>query len=106
MRSADMFFGRVNLLRHFYEALANRQSVSLIGPRHIGESSLLWCACLSEIQEQYEFDLRFHIFVPLDLREYLNKTCEDIFHNISKEIMQRSQRLLGLNLQTEGIGED
>lgn len=106
IRNADMFFGRINLLRRFYETLANRQSISLIGPRHIGKSSFLWSACLSQMQARFDFDLSHHIFVLLDLREYLDKTCEDFFHNVSKEIILQSRRLPGLTLQAEGRGEE
>lgn len=106
IRSADMFFGRTNLLRRFYEALANRQSVSLIGPRQIGKSSLLRCACLKEIQARFDFDLSRHIFVPLDLREYLYKTSNDFFHNASQEIILQSRKLRGLTLRSRGSGDD
>jgi len=105
IRSADMFFGRTNLLRRFYEALANRQSVSLIGPRQIGKSSLLRCACLPELQARFDVDLSRHIFVPLDLREYLYKTSDDFFHNVSQEILLQSRRLLDLTLQSRGSGD-
>src|SRR5437588_1482171 len=86
VRNSTMFFGRTNLLRRLYAAIANRQSVSLIGSRHIGKSSLLWYACLPEIQEHSGFNLYRHIFVPLDLREYLRKTSEDFLHAVSKKI--------------------
>ena len=71
MLGPDMFYGRISLRRRFYSALANRQSVSLFGSRHIGKSSLLWSAKLSEMQQPYEVDLSHHIFVCLDLREHL-----------------------------------
>ena len=101
-----MFFGRTNLLRRLYAAIANRQSVSLVGSRHIGKSSLLWCACLPEIRARFDFNLHRHIFVYLDLREYLHKTCEDFFHAVSEEIISQSRGLPGLTLQLGGKGED
>lgn len=106
IRNADMFFGRTNLLRRFYETLSNRQSMSLIGPRQIGKSSLLRCACLPEIQERFSFDLSRNIFVPLDLREYLYKTTDDFFHNVSQEIILQSRRLLDFTLHSRGSGDD
>ena len=105
IRSPDMFFGRTLLLRRFYEAIFNRQSVSLRGPRYIGKSSFLWCASLPEVQARFPYDLRYHIFVYLDLREYLQKTCEDFFHSVSKEMIMQSSKV-GLILQAEGKGED
>jgi hypothetical protein len=105
IRSAEMFFGRTHLLRRFYETVFNRQSVSLLGPRHIGKSSFLWCTALSEMQARFPYDLSCHIFVFLDLREYLQKTCEDFFHSVSKEMITQSTKV-GLTLQAEGRGED
>ncbi len=73
MRRSDMFYGRTNLLRRFFAAIANRQSVSLVGPRHIGKTSFLLCATLPEVQQPFEFDASHYIFVYLDLREYLQE---------------------------------
>jgi len=106
IHSPDMFFGRAHLLRRFYAAIANRQSISLIGPRHIGKSTFLWCACLAETQRQFTFDLSQHIFVPLDLRKYLNKTCDDFFHLVSEQIIRQSRKSHGLSLQAWGQGEE
>jgi len=61
----SMFFGRTRLLRRFYAAIANRQCISLVGPRHIGKSSFMQCARLPELQSQFGFDLSSHIFVFL-----------------------------------------
>lgn len=106
IRTADMFFGRKNLLRRFYEAILNHQSVSLVGQRHIGKSSFLWCAGLPEIQEQFPFDLRRFIFVPLDLREYLYKNSTDFFQNVTREILLQSKKIPDLKLNIEGQGEE
>src|SRR5437660_6976405 len=106
VRSSAMFFGRTNLLRRLYTAIANCQSVSVVGSRHIGKSSLLRCACLPEVQARFDFNLHRHIFVYLDLREYLHKTCEDFFHAVSEEIITQSRSLLAPILQPGGKGED
>lgn len=105
IRNPEMFFGRTLLLRRFYETVFNRQSVSLLGPRHIGKSSFLWCVALPEMQARFPYDLSRHIFVFLDLREYLQKTCEDFFHHVSKELILQSAKV-GLSLQAESKGED
>lgn len=104
-REPDMFFGRADLLRYLYESLAYHQSVSVIGPRGIGKSSLLWHACLTEIQQGFPFDFDRVLFVFLDLREYLTKTSEDFFHSISKAIIAQGARK-HLTLHTESVGED
>ena len=106
IRSANMFFGRKNLLRRFYQAILNHQSVSLVGQRHIGKSSFLWCVGLPEIQELYPFDLRRFIFVPLDLREYLYKNSNDFFQNVTREIILQSRKIPHLALNIESQGEE
>jgi hypothetical protein len=106
IRNLEMFFGRTYLLRRFYAAIANHQSVSLVGPRHIGKSSFLLCASQPEMRAHFELDLSHHIFVYLDLREYLHKTCEDFFHTVSRGIIAQSRDLPDLKLRPRGKGED
>lgn len=90
VRNPDMFFGRTDLLRRFYSAIANHQSVSLVGSRHIGKSSFLKCVQSPEIQRRFEYDLSHYIFVFIDLRQYLQKTFDDFFEELSKLITAQS----------------
>ena len=106
IRNPDMFFGRTNLLRRLYGAIANRQSVSLVGPRHIGKTSFLLCASQPKMREQFEFDLSHHIFVHLDLREYLHKTCEDFFEAVSNGLITRCPDSIDVRLPSGSNGED
>ncbi|MFI5334965.1 MAG: hypothetical protein ACHQT8_07400 [Chlamydiales bacterium] len=107
IRKPDMFFGRINLLRRFYAAIANHQSVALVGSQHIGKSSLLRCASLPEVQAQFaDFKLYRHIFIYLDLREYLRKTREDFFHTVCRGIIAQSRGLADLKLRPAGKGEN
>src|SRR5438128_1805306 len=106
IRSLEMFFGRTHPLRRFYATLANRQSFSLVGPRHIGKSSFLLCASQPEMRAHFEFDLSHHIFVYLDLREFLHKTCEDFFHAVSKGLIARCPDSVDIRLPPRSNGED
>jgi hypothetical protein len=105
IQDPKMFFGRSDLLRCVYEVVAHRQCASIVGPRGIGKSSFLWYASQPEVQAQFPFDLNRHLFVFLDLRNYLNKTCEDFFHKVSKAIIADGKKC-GLTLQSDGKGED
>ncbi len=105
MQNPKMFFGRADLLKCVYEIVAHRQCASIIGPRGVGKSSFLWYASLPETQVYFPFDLSRHIFVLLDLRGYLRKTCEDFFHTVSKAIIYKGKKH-GLTLQSDGKGED
>lgn len=106
IRSVEMFFGRTYLLRRFYPALAQRQSVSILGRRRIGKSSLLWCASLPEMHAHFPFDLSHHVFVFLDLHDYLRRTSEDFFHRVSREIIEQGTKVPGLTLPAEVKGAD
>ena len=106
IQNVEMFFGRTSLLRRFYASLDSRQSVSLIGQRRIGKSSFLWCASRPEMFNRSSFDLQRHIFVFLDLHDYLHKTSEDFFRSVSKEIITRSAKVANLTLHTESNGAD
>jgi hypothetical protein len=88
----DMFFGRAALLRNLYEMLYYHQSISIVGSRSIGKSSLLWCASLSQTQARFSFDFSRFIFVFLDLHDYLRKTCEDFFQSISEAIIAQCKK--------------
>ena len=106
MHTPQMFFGRTQLLKNFYAAIANRQSVSLVGPRHIGKTSFLLCASLAEVQRPFQFNASQFLFVYLNLREYLHKTCEDFLRAISKALIARGPDLPELKLQPERDSAD
>lgn len=106
IRNEEMFFGRNNLLNHFYAALANQQSVALLGRRRMGKSSFLWCASLPQMQARYSYDLSRHVFVFLDLHDYLDRTSEDFFHEVSRAIVEQGTRVSGLTLPAEMKGTD
>ena len=106
IRDSDMFFGRADILRLVYSAVANRQSISVVGPRGIGKSSFLRYASLPEVQVRFPYyDLSRHIFVFFDLREYLRKTAEDFFHNVSQVIIAQGAKM-NLTLNALDRGED
>ncbi|HJT56117.1 MAG TPA: hypothetical protein VJ761_06470 [Ktedonobacteraceae bacterium] len=106
IRNVEMFFGRNKLLRQFYAALANHQSVSILGKRRIGKSSFLWCASLPEMQINFPFELSHHIFIFLDLHEYFNRSSEEFFQRVSREIVEKSTKVPGLTLPAEAKGAD
>ncbi len=105
MHRPEMFFGRADLLRKVFESVFHRQCVSIVGPRGIGKTSFLWYASLPEAQEAFPFDLSHHLFVFLDLREYLRKSSTDFFHQVSREMIREGKKR-GLTLHSDGTGED
>lgn len=106
IRNVEMFFGRDKLLKRFYTALANHQSVSILGKRRIGKSSFLWCASLPEMQAHFSFDLSHHIFIFLDLHDFFQRSSEDFFHRVSREIVEQGAKVADLTLPAEAKGAD
>ena len=111
IHNPDMFFGRETLLRQFYTAIANHQSVALVGSRKIGKSSFLRYVCLTGVQARFpDLNLHRHILVYLDLGEFLRMTREEFFRTVSSGIIARSQALPGLEIhlrpEEEGRAEN
>ena len=106
VRSPDMFFGRTRLLNSLFSTIANRQSISLVGPRNIGKSSVLKYICLPAIQQASGYDLRCFVFVLVDLRDYLHKTSDNFFEAVSRHIVSQCQGRLEITQQAQsGVDE-
>lgn len=101
IKNEEMFFGRKVQLRRLFSSLAHHQSVSILGQRRMGKSSLLWCSSLRAVQERFPLDLSHHIFVFLDLHDYLDKNTDDFFRKVCKEIVSQCERVAELMLQID-----
>ncbi|HLI08113.1 MAG TPA: AAA-like domain-containing protein [Ktedonobacteraceae bacterium] len=91
IRTARMFFGRREAAEYVCNAVIDRQSVAIIGPRRIGKSSLLACIGLPEIQQRVRCDLSRSLLVYLDLEEHLQRTPEDFFTFVSEQLLRQSR---------------
>jgi transcriptional regulator with XRE-family HTH domain len=102
IRNLDMFFGRTDLLRRLYESVFSRQSVSIVGSRGIGKSSLLWYSGLPEVQAHFPFDLSHFIFV------FLGRFCEngeDFFNYVSEALLQQGRKAhLSFRIESSVLG--
>ncbi len=100
VRQQEMFFGREDLLQQLFSLVAHHQSVSLVGPRHIGKSSVLRSMYFPAMQQRFEEDLSHHIFVWLDLREFpARKTADDFFEQVNKQIVTHCAGQVGLHIE-------
>jgi hypothetical protein len=70
IRSLDGFFGREREIERIMSRLgaATPQSVSIVGQRRIGKSSLLWHLAQPELQARYLDDPSTYLFVYLDFQ--------------------------------------
>jgi hypothetical protein len=106
VRQPEMFFGREDLLRQLFSLVAHQQSVSLVGPHHIGKSSILRSMSFPEIQQRFEEDLSHHIFVWLDLREFLShETADDFFATVTGHIVAQCSGKVRLEEEAEEAEE-
>ncbi len=103
--NVGMFFGRRHELQMLYGAIVKRQSVSIVGSRHIGKSSLLKFLGNRELQQQYGYDFQRFLFIFTDWRAYLHRTREDFFHKICEQIIVQSQEKVELYMPSYS-GED
>ncbi len=94
IREPDAFFGRQKELGHLYASLAGMQSVSVVGERHIGKSSLLYCARLSQLQARIPgYDFTNHVFAYLDLTKLARLTPAAFLRWLLVELRSADNRL-------------
>jgi hypothetical protein len=110
VRDPAMFFGREDELSELYEAGHRLQSISIVGLRHIGKSSIFKYMGLPEVQErfgqQYHYKLHERIFIFIDLRDYLWKNREDFFTSVCQHIFTHARRRIADIRLPSKNGED
>ncbi len=79
IRRADDFVGREAELSQMLGLLRNGQSVSLIGPRRIGKSSLLLHLSHPSVRQQYNLNAPQTLFVLLDCQELAGSPPEEVY---------------------------
>jgi hypothetical protein len=82
IRRAKHFHGRSAEVEQILGLLRNGQSVSLIGPRRIGKSSLLLHLCRPEVRKDFELDLPHALFVMLDCQELGGSPPEEVYETL------------------------
>ena len=106
MNSENPFFhrGAIRLAKHFHGRsaevdqilglLRNGQSVSLIGPRRIGKSSLLLHICRPTVRKSFDLHPPHALFVMIDCQELGGSPPEEVYEAL----------LLSLSDATEAAG--
>jgi hypothetical protein len=79
IRRASYFHGRQNEVAQILGLLRNGQSVSLIGPRRIGKSSILLHLCRPSVRGSYSLQPPQAIFVMLDCQELGGSPPEEVY---------------------------
>lgn len=79
IRRPEDFYGRSTELGQILGLLRNGQSVSLIGPRRIGKSSLLLHLAQPQIREAYDLSPASVLVVMLDCQELAGSPPEEVY---------------------------
>jgi hypothetical protein len=82
IRQAKHFYGRSAEVDQILGLLRNGQSVSLIGPRRIGKSSLLLHICRPNVRKTFNLHPPHALFVMLDCQELGGSPPDEVYESL------------------------
>jgi len=85
IRTLDLFFGRTHALQEMAAFLSGNQSMSIIGPRKIGKTSLFFQLMRPESWPSFGLGAD-HVFAYLDCEMLGERTPEEILGQFAREI--------------------
>lgn len=91
LRDPRYFVGRKEQVERILGLIKARQSVSLVGPRRIGKTSLLTYLRSSLIEPVFDFDNNRLLFLYLDLQKRPPKTQVDFFTDVHRTLKNHAQ---------------
>jgi hypothetical protein len=98
IRRASYFHGRHKEVDQILGLLRNGQSVSLIGPRRIGKSSILLHLCRPAIREKFNLQPPHALFLLLDCQELGGSPPEEVYESLLMGLYD-SAREAGIHLE-------
>lgn len=102
IKTPAAFFDRQTELSDIYSLIASLQTCSVVGPRRIGKSSLLYQLTLPEHYQERLPDPEKYLFVYLDLQELAGLGQDDFFWTIVDRLRRR--QVEGLLIDPEKHG--
>lgn len=100
IRRVEDFVGREVEISQTLGLLRNGQSVSLIGPRRIGKSSLLLHLAHPDVRAAYQLDPPHSLFVILDCQELAGSPPEEVYELMFEGLMEAAA-VAGLSMETD-----
>lgn len=97
IRRAEEFHGRKSEIGQILGLLRNGQSVSVVGPRRIGKSSLLLHLCRPKTRERYGVGPEETILALVDCQELGGSPPEEVYEAFMTSLMDASH-LSGIDL--------
>lgn len=91
IRRPEEFHGRQIEISQILGLLRNGQSVSLIGPRRIGKSSLLLHVARPHVRAALELDPPQALFAVIDCQEFGGSPPEEIYEALLAELMDSAE---------------
>jgi len=87
------FFGRISETRKILRFVAKRQSISIVGPRRIGKSSLLLHVADPSVKAEYGLSDSY-AFVYIDWQGLTGELTEfDVYQSLLEEVIETAQRI-------------
>jgi hypothetical protein len=106
LRDPELFVGRASELERILGMIRNRQSVSLVGLRRIGKTSLLTCLQSTQIQQKYHFDGSRFLFWYLDLQTRSMEGQVDFIDDVHRALTEGAQAQGYPLSDAEGLSKD
>lgn len=100
IRRVENFFDRENETAQILGLLRNGQSVSLVGPRRIGKSSLLIHLTRPEVRAPLQLDPPHALFVLVDCQELGGAPPEEVYEALLLGLQEAAQEA-GLSFENE-----
>ena len=91
IRQAADFYGREAEINQILGLLQNGQSVSLIGPRRIGKSSLLLHLSRSQVREPLQLHPPHKLFVLIDCQEFGGSPPEELYEALLDGLLDAAE---------------
>lgn len=91
IRRIEDFYGRDSEINQILGLLRNGQSVSLIGPRRIGKSSLLIHLCRPDVRLPMEMEPPQALFVLIDCQEFGGSPPEELYEALYTGILDAAE---------------
>ena len=86
LHNGKMFFGRMHDLNEIGAFIHGKQSVSIVGPRKIGKTSLMLHLMRAETMAALQISGNEHLFVYIECQVLTNSQHDEIFIHIYTEI--------------------
>lgn len=91
IRQEQEFHGRKSETHEILGLLRNGQSVSVIGPRRIGKSSLLLHLCRPSVRQLFALDTPKALFVLIDCQELGGSPAEEVYETLYTGLLDAAE---------------